>query len=454
MTIEKVIDNGFCIGCGTCKVVNPEAVDIHFQDGIYEAEIYNRERLKSLASKVCPFSDDSKNENELKLKDPRLKDSKYIGPYSKILTGGVSSDSSRENASSGGMTSWVLGALFNSKLVDSIIHVRESGHGHFEFSIADSNEEILNNKKSKYYPVTLSEVLLKLDSAKTYAITGVPCFIKSISLLQDQGYFNNIKYKLALFCGHFKTSHFSEMLSWELGVNPKEIQSIDFRKKIKGHAASDYFVEVESLNNRQHRGRISEMFGTNWAHGLFKPSACDFCDDICGELADVTFGDAWLPEYTNNWLGTNIVISRNLTIDSIIESGINSGELLLGEVAEADVIRSQAANYRHRRGGIIARKKQLSLKWLPKKRLDLCTEFYDENRDETFALRWELASESRRLFSLAKSKNNFYYFKIPMFFKLLNYDIKEKGLVNTLKSILRKRIAKVIRVLGLRKRTS
>lgn len=44
MTIEKVIDNGFCIGCGTCKVVNPEAVDIHFQDGIYEAEIYNRER--------------------------------------------------------------------------------------------------------------------------------------------------------------------------------------------------------------------------------------------------------------------------------------------------------------------------------------------------------------------------------------------------------------------------
>lgn len=451
MSIQKVIENGFCVGCGACKAVSPDGVDIKFYNGIYSAEIIRKEKVSGLTTKVCPFSDDSINETELVKNEVTYNQSKRIGQYTNIYTGGVVSEPNRELSSSGGMTSWVLSKLLAEGYVDSVIHVTETNQGDFQFTLGNTADDILLGKKSKYYPVTMSKILSQLDPLKKYAITGVPCFIKSIKLLQKQGYFTNIKYTLALFCGHFKTSYFSEMLSWELGIKPSEISRVDFRKKIKGHAASDYFVEITNQSGAVKQGRISEMFGTNWAHGLFKPQACDFCDDICGELADVTFGDAWLPEYTNNWLGTNIVISRNKIIDRIIEQGLCNAEVALNEVCEDDVIKSQAANYRHRRGGIISRIKTLSLNWYPKKRLDLCEEFYDESRDEIYKKRWDLAKESGELFLNAKNKDMYIYFRLPMYIKVMRYDIELNGLLSVFKSEARKKVAKVIRVLGLRK---
>lgn len=65
MSIQKVIDNGFCIGCGACKAVSPNAIDIKFHNGIYNAEIVREEKLNNITTNVCPFSDDSINETEL-----------------------------------------------------------------------------------------------------------------------------------------------------------------------------------------------------------------------------------------------------------------------------------------------------------------------------------------------------------------------------------------------------
>lgn len=39
--------------------------------------------------------------------------------------------------------------------------------------------------------------------------------------------------------------------------------------------------------------------------------ACDFCDDVFAETADIALGDAWLPEYVQDGNGTNVVVTRN-----------------------------------------------------------------------------------------------------------------------------------------------
>lgn len=451
MSIHNVIENGFCIGCGACKSVDPDAIKISFYNGVYNAKIVNESLLSGVASKVCPFSDDSANETDLVKVNETYSQSQKIGQFTNIHIGGVVNNNERELSSSGGMTSWVLSKLLDGGYVDLVIHVIETKPGMFEFSVVSTVEEITLGKKSKYYPVCMDEILLQIDKNKSYAITGVPCFIKSIKLLQKQGLYTNIKFTLALFCGHYKSSYFSEMLSWELGVKPDDISNVDFRKKIKGHAASDYFVQTSNKKGQTKQGRISEMFGTNWAHGLFKPKACDFCDDICGELADVTFGDAWLTEYTNNWLGTNVVISRNEVIDNIINKGLENNEVALNAATEKDVVKSQAANFRHRRGGILSRLKTVSFKWTPTKRLDLCEEYYDEARDYVYKRRWELSKESSELFSNAKGKGHYIFFKLPMYYKLITYDLKVNGLIYVIKTELRKRIAKLVRVMGIRK---
>ncbi|MUL09176.1 hypothetical protein GNP59_04655 [Aliivibrio fischeri] len=451
MSIEKVINNGYCIGCGACEYVNSDAIEVKIVDGIYKANITHADNLKEVSNKVCPFSESSKNEDELVQKKPDFINSHELGSYKEIYTGFVSDNDKREKSSSGGLTSWVLEKLIDNKEVDEVIHVVGNSNGGFEFATTCNVKEIFNGKKSKYYPVSLNAILKQLDENKKYAITGVPCFIKSIRLMQEEGYLGNIKFALALFCGHFKHTYFSEMLSWELGVKPYEIKSFDFRKKIKGYGASDYFVQVENESGTK-LGRVNEMFGTNWAHGLFKPKACDFCDDICGELSDATFGDAWLSEYANEWLGTNIAIIRNDIIAKIINKGHADGDIKLKTISEADVIKSQAANYRHRRGGIIARHKQLNgIEWHPVKRMELCYKYHDEDRDELYKLRWNLSKKSIQLFKKAKQSNNYIWFKLPMFIELFKYELKVNGVSSTIKTILSKKIAKIIRLSGIRK---
>ena len=63
----------------------------------------------------------------------------------------------------------------------------------------------------------------------------------------------------------------------------------------------------------------------NWAFGAFQPAACNSCDDVFAETADVVFGDAWLPQYTDDWRGTNVVVTRSPEADRILADGVRDG---------------------------------------------------------------------------------------------------------------------------------
>src|SRR3546814_15744475 len=76
----------------------------------------------------------------------------------------------------------------------------------------------------------------------------------------------------------------------------------------------------------------SRLLGGNWGHGMFQLGACDFCDDIFAETADVCLGDAWLPQYDSDWRGTNIVISRHADIEQLLSEGARSGKILLDDI--------------------------------------------------------------------------------------------------------------------------
>lgn len=455
MSIESVVENGFCIGCGGCQYSSGGEIDIKFVDGFYNASIEGVSKSTlSEASSICPFSDSSLTENQLSDISSLSSAQNYsedIGYYNALYAGKIARDEERVDSSSGGMTTWILERLLELGEVDRVIHVSESENGMFQYKISSTIEELRSGKKSKYYPVTMGSVLGEIDSNLNYAITGVPCFIKTIRSLQNKEQLQNIKYCVALFCGHLKYSYFSEMLGWELGVPPKELKNFNFRKKVFGYNSSDYFVEAIGESTSK-EGRVSEQFGTNWAHGFFKPQACEFCDDICGELSDVTLGDAWLPEYTEDWLGTNIVISRNSVIDDILKTGSQSKTINLDVLSEDKVLKSQDANFRHRRGGIILRTKFLGKKsWVPKKRLELCSKYYDSSKDSIWVERWKLSKDSIRLFRLAKKYNTYILFKLPMYTKVIRYNAKVYGVLNAVTNEVKQLCLKIYRKSGLRK---
>lgn len=362
--IEETIERGICIGCGACSVITADAVPIRLNEyGIFTADLSDvPDELRRQASRVCPFSDEALSENVLGAphlgETPHTIDSR-VGQYTAAFVARVSDEDYAVNSSSGGLTSWLLGELHLRGDIDAFISVGSSEDldGLFSYKVTEG-EKYATVRKSAYYASTLNEALnLVKEKDKKFALVGVPCFVKAVRLLctQDPVLDERISVFIGLLCGHMKTRNFGPSLAWQLGIPPRDIQSVDFRVKVPGRPSSQYNFAAESIYGEVVTAPTKDLVGANWGYGAFQPEACNFCDDVFAETADVVFGDAWLPEYTDDWLGRNIVVSRNILVDAIIREGISNGTLL-GEEVDVDVpVRSQLGNFRHRRQGLAVR---------------------------------------------------------------------------------------------------
>lgn len=193
MSIAKVIEGGFCVGCGACAVSAPESYAIQFD--AHERFVAHNvgEASAPSAERVCPFSDGSLNEDILA--QELFPDAPYvsskIGRYIGAYIGHVDEGEFRNRGSSGGLGTWILSELLRRDMVDAVVHVRpcvDSTEGRlFNFEISRTADEVMQGAKSRYYPVEMSTVLnrIRVEPGRV-ALVGVPCFIKAARLLARQ----------------------------------------------------------------------------------------------------------------------------------------------------------------------------------------------------------------------------------------------------------------------------
>lgn len=434
--LSKVIDNGFCIGCGACSVKNSQ-IEIEETDiGTYQANL-NGCKDESVAE-VCPFLA-GRDETTIgkKLYHDNAKFDSSIGYYCGIYTGYVNEESFRENGSSGGLLTWLLVQLLQADKIDAVVHVGATDKPGelFNYTLSTTIESVQNGAKSKYYPITYSEVLNKVKEENLrIAFVGVPCFVKSIRLLceADLALKQNVKYCISLFCGHLKSKGFSQMIAWQQGVPPGQLTGIDFRVK-NNKASHRYSLQVRYKQKTGQQITLppiqtQDLYGMDWGLGLFKPKACDWCDDIAGEIADITFGDAWLPEYSSDSSGRNIVVVRNKEILNILEDSVRNNQIELVEEPVEKVYQSQAGNYRHRQEGLSVRIEQAvkEQQWFPVKRVKQDTFEVPRERKEIYLHRLEISEKSHIYFQQAKLKNSFILFLIKILPLQIKYYILNK----------------------------
>lgn len=419
--IKKVISGGYCIGCGACAVQDDSIGIQENAIGLPQASLAH----DSKHSNVCPFGTVvSEDEIAKSLYDSSGFYDERVGFHINNYVGFVAESQYRENASSGGMVSWVLAELFKKGEIDGVIHVAEGCNSVFEYQVSESLGEITKKSKSRYYPAHYDEALKEvLGNGKKYAFVGVPCFVKSIRLLSDnnKNVAESIKYCIAIFCGHLKTKAFAEMIAMQQGVPSDAIASVDFRVKNPKQPANKYSSQVffkDTVGEIKSLPPVStqKLYGLDWGLGYFKPKACDWCDDIAGETADLSCGDAWLPETVKDPLGTNIVITRNRVIDDIIKEGVDRDSLVLNVVPVEKVYESQAGNYRHRREGLSVRLADAEIQgtWTPVKRVKISEYGIGARRKAIYRLREIISRRSHSAFIEAKNKNSFVLFMVRM----------------------------------------
>lgn len=443
--LETVVENHFCVGCGVCTAVKDSPMKMRIDEyGRYQAfaDVSTvSEELNETLQRVCPFSDKSDNEDVLAaaLYPESRNHARYLGRYQATYVGWVEEDEFRLRGSSGGLTSWILCELLQKKLVDYVVNVRprdEAKDGAlFEFKVSHSAEEIRQGAKSRYYPVNYASVLEQIRrSPGKCAIVGLPCFVKAIRLLcrQEPELAAKISFAIGIFCGHLKSAKYMELFCRDMGVDPKDVLAFDFRKKFEDENAHNYGVEIVARNQQGgeavYAKQAKHVFGTNWGYNLLKYNACDFCDDVFGETADLVIGDAWIPGYDEDWRGTNVVVVRSPEIEKLIDSAQKDRRIALKPISAKTTISSQAAAVRHRREGLAYRLQyEMTVRpYVPRKRVRPAGSFLQRFGSRVFIPRMELARRSHELFAAVTDEASYQRFKKEIQLLMDRYDQQRK----------------------------
>lgn len=418
MSIVEVVKTGVCVGCGACSVITAGQIPMQVNRyGMWEADLsHSLQPAQELGSRVCPFADETPNETVIASESyPDLPEHPLVGRYLSTFAAQVNDDEYLQGSSSGGLTSWLLLQLLERGLIDGVLHVG-AGNGDrlFEYVVSHTPEELKSRRKSMYYSTSLAEAVLSIrGDGKRYALVGVPCFIsagrhlaRNDELLQSQ-----LCYFVGLLCGHLKSSAFAGLLAWELGISPRELATVDFRVKNRDHDAGSYDFSASSISGDARQAPTRTLLGGSWGLAMFQPDACNYCDDVFAETADIVFGDAWLPEFVSDWRGHNIVVTRHPVLAQIIEMGLAAGQVTAHQVGPDRAAASQAGNFRHRREGL-----QLRLyddsdagRWTPRKRVGPTSQI-NKRRIAIIRDRRNLSSTSHELYREAVDADSLAHF--------------------------------------------
>ncbi|MDJ0029631.1 Coenzyme F420 hydrogenase/dehydrogenase, beta subunit C-terminal domain [Gordonia alkanivorans] len=410
-TVLSVVNEDICVGCGACVAATRGKVPISFLSaGYYQADLSDASADDlATASSVCPFANESKNEDELG--HDRFAGAEHdegIGFYRSLYAGRITDTEEIPGSSSGGSTTWLLTELLKRDLIDAIIHVSEGESRLFEYTISMTVEEVRRARKSKYHPATMDAALNTVrESGLRYAIVGVPCVIRAARLVADQDgqIERSLRFYVGIVCGHLKSAAYAESFAWQLGISPSELDAVDFRIKDPALTSRQYRFGAKARGSAEWtEAQTLSLVGGSWGHAVFQLNACDYCDDVFAETADVVFGDAWLPKYEIDWRGTNLIVTRDPKIDEIVREGIQAGDLDLDVITPEAATRSQAGNFRHRREGLAVRLADAKAegRWVPHKRVSPGYEHVTPARVELIRMRQRLSRASHAAFADAK----------------------------------------------------
>jgi len=411
---RDMVKSGLCIGCGSCVAQSGSCASLMRLDpyGQFKptgSQEWMRRRTHAFAL-ICPFSPLAMNEDELAgRRFPNAPcAAASIGRFEAAYVGHVAEQDFRACGSSGGMVTWMACELLRQRLVDGVAHVtaKDGSEGRFfGYGISRCEDEIRSGAKSRYYPVELAGVIEEMRSIPgRYAVIGIPCFIKALRLLQEQDPVlrERLVFTLGLFCGHMKSARMVESFAWQMGADTDAVRAVEFRLKDPDRPANWYTAQLTLKDGSTPAQDWWHLADGDWGAGFFQNSACNFCDDVVAETADVSFGDAWVEPYSSDGRGTNVIIVRSPVVHELVASAIAEGRLSLKPVDSQFIEQTQAAGLRHRREGLAFRLLWPRFGVRPRKRVVPDAAGLPFRRKLIYVMRYQISAWSHRMFRLAR----------------------------------------------------
>jgi coenzyme F420 hydrogenase subunit beta len=325
MTIDSVVKNNTCSGCGLCEsVFTKKKVEIIMDSsGYLRPQIHknlNKEENSEFNS-FCPGTVVKKEQNKSPLYDP------IWGEMYSCSIGASTDLKTRSEASSGGAISSLLTYLVEKGIVDGIVHIGASKDDPFlnEVKISKTKEEILENANSRYSPsAPLKNILEIINNFEKVAFVGKPCDVAALRQysLINETIKNKVKYMISFFCAGIPSISATSDIVNALGVDKDNVFKVDYRKE----GWPGYF---RVLDKKYNKFRLS--YSLTWMK-LLGPKVqfrCKICPDGVGHFSDIVCADGWedfdnkgFPTFKNA-PGKSIIISRTKNGENLLSNALN-----------------------------------------------------------------------------------------------------------------------------------
>jgi coenzyme F420 hydrogenase subunit beta len=342
--ISEVARAGLCTGCGTCVAMCPvDAVvmGIDRKKGIYLPRLDHKKCTGcGICIEVCPghaVDFDGLN-REIFGKVP---EDALLGNYTGCYTGHAVDENIRYHSASGGIVSALLVFALEQGLINGALVTRMNRERPLEPQpfIARTREEILEAARSKYCPVPANVALkeiLRAPEGERFAVVGLPCHVHGLrkAELVNKKLKERITLSLGLFCGRTSTFTGLSFILKKLKIKEHDVASLNFRGE---GWPGGYSIVLQNGSRRfTPHGNAWLMWGI-----FFNPQRCKQCADGCADIADISCGDAWLPEFSHNESGESIIMRRSEVGKALLEKALEMGALEIKPCIRDDVVKSQ-----------------------------------------------------------------------------------------------------------------
>jgi len=333
-TIESVVKDGLCTGCGTCAGLCPlSAIDmvINESKGIYVPRLDEVTCNRcGFCFEVCPGHavDFRQLNQDIFGKQP---EDIRLGNFLNCYVGHATDYDIRYNSASGGLVTALLIFALEQGIIDGalVTRMREDKPLEPQPFIARTREEIISAAKSKYCPVPANIALkeiLKAKDGERFAVVGLPCHIHGIRKAEaiNKKLKERIVLHIGLVCSNSNNLHLTEFILWRYGIKKESVAHLDYR----GEGWPGYMT-IYFTNGTRKLIPYHEYIKFH-AFGLFTPRRCTICYDTTSELADISCGDAWgFPELAQDKVGRSLATARNEMAEALLQKATLAEKIVL-----------------------------------------------------------------------------------------------------------------------------
>lgn len=346
MRISRVVKDELCTGCGTCIALCPNntiELIINEKNGIYIPKLNEKEcKNCGICYNVCSGHEvDFKALNrDIFGKEP---EDPLLGNYLNFYIGHSNEYHIRYNSASGGLVTQLLIFALEEEIIDGalVTKMRKDKPLEPEPFVARTKKEIIDASKSKYCPVPANIAIKEILDSKEgerFAVVGLPCHIHGIRKAEkiNKKLREKVVLHLGLLCSINRNFLSQDYLFKKFNVKKEEVIKLDYRGKgwIGGMTIA--------LNDGTEKYSPLPIYWNQILRQYFVPFRCTLCSDQSSELADLSFGDIWLPEFRDDKIGTSLIISRTKTGDKILNEMKFKNKVNLKKIERYKVVESQS----------------------------------------------------------------------------------------------------------------